>query len=70
MHALVGYAQVMQVRGDDTMAEEMYGRATDFHERNVAALIHKVRHVEGREGRGCGVRRDRVAVSVTAGSLL
>jgi hypothetical protein len=43
VHALIGSAQVHQVRGDMEMAEEMYSRAVDFHERNVAALIHKVR---------------------------
>jgi tetratricopeptide (TPR) repeat protein len=43
VHALIGSAQVYQVRGDMDMAEEMYSRAVDFHERNVAALIHKVR---------------------------
>ncbi len=42
VHALIGSAQVNQVRGDLEMAEEMYSRAVDFHERNLAALIHKV----------------------------
>ena len=46
VHALVGYAQVAQVRGDSEVAEEMYSRATDFHERNVAALIHKALYYE------------------------
>ncbi|EKX33950.1 hypothetical protein GUITHDRAFT_119876 [Guillardia theta CCMP2712] len=41
IHALVGFAQVCEVKGDVEMAEEFYARATDFHEDNMDALIHK-----------------------------
>ena len=40
LHALLGFAQLAQIKGEMALAEEHYARALDFHEASLDAMIH------------------------------